>query len=70
LPPANDSRILDLVWVAAIGLVQGLLGQQKAAEQAAAEAQLEARRQQTQVYLMAAGVVGLGLLAVILKGRR
>jgi hypothetical protein len=56
-------------FTAALSIVQGVMGQQKAAEQAQAAAELEAHKEQQQVYLMAAGIVGLGLLAVMLKRR-
>lgn len=56
-------------FTAVLSVVQGVMGQQKAAEQAQAAAAIEAQREQQQVYLLAAGLLGLGLLAVVLKRR-
>lgn len=58
------------VWVAAIGLVQSFLGQQKAAEQAHAAEVIAREQEQQRVMLMAAGLVGVGILAVAMMRQR
>lgn len=56
------------MWVTALlSVFQGIGNQEAAAQRAQAAAVADARKEQQKVYAMAAGLVGLGFLAVVLK---